>query len=153
MKKNLTELCVEELAAPCISREIQGLLGYATSLTRTEAEYGKYLEAPGRKLYGFRLKGEIVGCTGIEIKGNQLEIKHIAVLPEARGKQIGTRMIEWIRNKHSPNVIVAETDQEAVGFYRKAGFTAASLGEKYPGTERFWCERKGNGYLAQNRSR
>ncbi len=37
----------------------------------------------------------------------------------------------------------AETDRDAVGFYGKAGFTVTSLGEKYPGVERFACRWSG----------
>jgi len=33
----------------------------------------------------------------------------------------------------------AETDAEAVKFYKKMGFQIQSLGEKYPGIERFHC--------------
>ena len=33
----------------------------------------------------------------------------------------------------------AETDIEAVDFYKKIGFQTVSLGEKYPGVERFKC--------------
>ncbi|NYE04281.1 ribosomal protein S18 acetylase RimI-like enzyme [Bacillus niacini] len=34
----------------------------------------------------------------------------------------------------------AETDSDAVEFYRKYGFKITSLGEKYPGVERLLCE-------------
>jgi ribosomal protein S18 acetylase RimI-like enzyme len=33
----------------------------------------------------------------------------------------------------------AETDEEAVEFYRNIGFSIQSLGEKYPGVDRFKC--------------
>ena len=36
--------------------------------------------------------------------------------------------------------IVAETDHEAVDFYRRYVFFITSLGEKYPGVERFLCQ-------------
>ncbi|WP_268921683.1 hypothetical protein [Metabacillus sediminilitoris] len=39
-------------------------------------------------------------------------------------------------------MITAETDKEAVVFYRNYGFKITSLGEKYPGVERFLCEYK-----------
>jgi hypothetical protein len=38
-----------------------------------------------------------------------------------------------------PVRIVAETDEESVQFYRNIGFIIRSLGEKYPGVERFLC--------------
>ena len=37
-------------------------------------------------------------------------------------------------------MFTAETDKDAVDFYRKLGFSVTSLGEKYPGVERFHCE-------------
>jgi len=47
-------------------------------------------------------------------------------------------MINYIASKYSS--IVAETDYEAVDFYRRYGFVITSLGEKYPGVERFLCQ-------------
>lgn len=38
-----------------------------------------------------------------------------------------------------PKRVIAETDDEAVDFYRNIGFEVHSLGEKYPGVERFRC--------------
>ena len=38
---------------------------------------------------------------------------------------------------HQLTYIEAETDKEAVEFYKKIGFQVKSLGEKYPGIERF----------------
>lgn len=38
-----------------------------------------------------------------------------------------------------PERVIAETDEEAVNFYRSIGFEVYSLGEKYPGVERFRC--------------
>jgi hypothetical protein len=35
--------------------------------------------------------------------------------------------------------LAAETDQDAVAFYRRCGFQIDTLGEKYLGVERFRC--------------
>lgn len=45
---------------------------------------------------------------------------------------------EFIKTKKIVR-IKAETDKDAVGFYKKNGFSITSLGEKYPGVERFEC--------------
>lgn len=37
----------------------------------------------------------------------------------------------------------AETDADAVDFYRRCGFAVESLGERYPGVERFRCTWEG----------
>jgi len=39
-------------------------------------------------------------------------------------------------------MITAETVRDAVKFYWSSGFKVTSLGEKYPGVERFLCELK-----------
>lgn len=44
-------------------------------------------------------------------------------------------MIHFIASKYPS--IVAETDYEAVDFYRRYVFFITSLGEKYPDVERF----------------
>ena len=38
--------------------------------------------------------------------------------------------------------LTAETDADAVGFYQRCGFEVESLGELYPGAERFRCTLK-----------
>ncbi|MDN7228378.1 GNAT family N-acetyltransferase [Planococcus sp. N064] len=135
-------LTAKELVTPFISQEIKSLLGYATSPGQAEEAYEEYMAAANQRLYRFEIREDVVGCIGIHLEEGQLKIRHIAVTPEARGQGIGGRMIEWIQTEHSPCVVVAETDRKAVEFYRKTGFTAISLGEKYPGVERFQCERK-----------
>jgi hypothetical protein len=51
-------------------------------------------------------------------------------------------MIERIVSLHALDEIEAETDKDTVDFYRLCGFTITSLGEPYPGTERFLCVKK-----------
>ncbi|MNW71139.1 hypothetical protein D3C74_508110 [compost metagenome] len=48
-------------------------------------------------------------------------------------------MISEVSRTAGIETITAETDREAVGFYRSTGFPITSLGEKYPGVERFAC--------------
>lgn len=128
--------------------QIHDLLSFATSAHRVASECDKYIESKKRVLYGYEHDGNIVGCIGIEfIEGNTFEIKHIAVSPQSRESGIGEKMIQFVFKQHSIERLQAETDNDAVGFYRKCGFTITSLGEKYPGVERFLCildSRKGN---------
>lgn len=49
---------------------------------------------------------------------------------------LGSKLIESTKI----NKMIAETDKDAVNFYKKKGFKITSLGEKYPGVERFKCE-------------
>ncbi|WP_342769228.1 GNAT family N-acetyltransferase [Brevibacillus nitrificans] len=63
----------------------------------------------------------------------------MAVRAANREHGYGSQLIDLLLQKYKRKVIAAETDQEAVGFYRKYGFLIKSLGEKYPGVERFHC--------------
>ena len=49
-------------------------------------------------------------------------------------------MILETSSNYNLQEIIAETDKDAVAFYRKVGFKIQSIGEKYPGTERFLCK-------------
>ncbi|WP_400242163.1 GNAT family N-acetyltransferase [Niallia sp. JL1B1071] len=116
------------------------LLAYATSLKRVDHAYDTYLQSPNRKLYAFVEDGVIEGCIGINLMNSYKgEIKHIAVSPTQRGKGIGTNLIMYVMKKHALSQLCAETDTDAVNFYKNNGFTITSLGEKYPGVERFFC--------------
>ncbi|MDN9012761.1 GNAT family N-acetyltransferase [Brevibacillus laterosporus] len=129
---------MKEVRSETIHPSVRKLLSFATSEFKVGQEYQKYLELLNRKLYSFELEGEIVGCIGIEmISDKECEIKHIAVSSGQRGKGIGSKMINYVSDTYS--VIYAETDHDAVDFYRNYGFEVTSLGEKYPGVERFLC--------------
>jgi N-acetylglutamate synthase-like GNAT family acetyltransferase len=130
---------MKEINAKTIQSSIRKLLSFATS--KVEQEYDQYLSSSNRKLYSFEVEGEIVGCIGIEITSTkECEIKHIAVSSTQRGKGIGSNMINYVSDRYSS--IYAETDSDAVVFYQKYGFHITSLGEKYPGVERFLCEHR-----------
>lgn len=123
-----------------IPPQIKELLSFATSKEKVKMEYHSYLSATNRMLYGKIIENDLVGCIGIEFVSPKIcEIKHIAVNPNNRKQQIGSNMICFIVQKFQIDSIVAETDKDAVDFYASIGFTITSLGEKYPGVERFQC--------------
>ncbi|HDR6311329.1 TPA: GNAT family N-acetyltransferase [Bacillus cereus] len=87
---------------------------------------------------GTLYKYEEKACIGIEIIGaNKARICHIAVAPQYRHKGTALKMIKEIILMLQLTYIEAETDNEAVGFYKRIGFQVKNLGEKYPGIERF----------------
>lgn len=99
-----------------------------------------YKQNPKWHLLGFEDDGEIIGIIGYETDSNRVAtIRHIAVHPDERGKGYGRGMVLHLLTAADPERIEAETDEEGVNFYRSIGFTVQSLGEKYPGTERFRC--------------
>ncbi|QAS51422.1 GNAT family N-acetyltransferase [Halobacillus litoralis] len=109
-----------DITTGSIPPEIRTLLSFATSEKNVEAEFDLYNESSVRKLYGYTIEGHPVGCIGVEFLGpDKGEIKHIAVLPQHRGRGIGDKMVNFIKDKHSLSLIYAETDKDAVYFYEK----------------------------------
>ncbi|MGN4422491.1 GNAT family N-acetyltransferase [Bacillus cereus group sp. MYBK30-1] len=79
-------------------------------------------------------------CIGTAlIDTNRARMYHIAVDEKYRNQGIALQMIKEIIRKYELTYIEAETDEETVGFYKKCNFNVESLGEKYPGVERFHC--------------
>ncbi|MGE6848528.1 GNAT family N-acetyltransferase [Bacillus tropicus] len=79
-------------------------------------------------------------CIGIEIiRAKKARICHIAVVPQYRHNGMAVQMIKEVVRMYQLTYIEAETDDEAVEFYKNIGFQIKSLGEKYPGIERFHC--------------
>ncbi|AZN38337.1 GNAT family N-acetyltransferase [Paenibacillus albus] len=125
---------------------IQELLGWAVfpepeHLERAINLYKNATAGEGEhKLLGYESEDEIIGLVGYHyVNGDTIEIDHIAVVPFERNKGYGRGLILELLELEKPNVLIAETDDSAVDFYRSSRFTVESLGEKYPGTERFKC--------------
>ena len=92
-------------------------------------------------LYVHRRKQRTVGIVGCETlaAAKTARIRHIAVDPTVQRVGLGRRMIEALFRQLDFSVLRAETDSDAVEFYRACGFTVETLGETYPGVERFEC--------------
>ncbi|AKP76820.1 GNAT family N-acetyltransferase [Priestia aryabhattai] len=134
---------MKEITSTMVNPTIKKLLSYATLEEKVDGEYKKYTCLPSRKLYSIEVNGDTVSCIGVKfLNAKEAVIKHIAVLPKERGKGIGSSIIRFLCKNYDIHSIFAETDKEAVNFYSKFGFQITSLGEKYPGVERFLCEFK-----------
>lgn len=85
--------------------------------------------------------GQALGVVGFE-RSDSAEILHIAVDERQRHRGIGRRMLDQLTAVEALAELIAETDRDAVEFYLRCGFATRSLGEKYPGVERFHCRFK-----------
>lgn len=72
-------------------------------------------------IYGYFYENSIVGTIVIKETENVIEIIGISVVKKERNSGIGTKLIDYIR-ENTVKQIIAETDNDAVGFYKKYGF-------------------------------
>ncbi|MCZ4590380.1 GNAT family N-acetyltransferase (plasmid) [Rhodococcus opacus] len=93
-----------------------------------------------------RSSWQSVGVIGYSAAPERTTLLHLATHPHCRQHGIGTALIHWVHARHPSIPLTAETDADAVHFYEKTGFTSTSLGEKYPGVERFLVRRPPAGY-------
>lgn len=83
-----------------------------------------------RHALALSMKGDAIGCGRIVPPKNKKSPAHIgrlAVLPDWRGKRVGTALLEslleYARSMHFPEVIV-HAQVQATSFYRRFGFEA-----------------------------
>jgi ribosomal protein S18 acetylase RimI-like enzyme len=99
----------------------------------------QYLLTDGFELWGLREGGQWVGVIGARI-AQPGEITHIAVDAAWARRGLGRTLWCELLTRH-PDVTdwIAETDDDAVGFYMRLGFTIEPLPPRYPGVTRYRC--------------
>ena len=104
----------------------------------------KYIMNPYVRVYAMNVDDLYVGIIVMDISdNNKIEILNIAVSPSHQKSGIGSSLIDYCISTLHPFEMMAETDDDAVGFYRKYGFKIESLGDKYGvGIMRYQCNIK-----------
>lgn len=121
------------------TNEVKNILAdcvFDNSPNALKKEIERYIAYSELKLYGWVEDDIILGVAGFEIHKSRLEICHIAVLENTRHRGIGKKMISVLREKYKLP-IEAETDDDAVEFYRKCKFEITPI-QKYNVT-RYIC--------------
>jgi ribosomal protein S18 acetylase RimI-like enzyme len=126
---------------PAVRALVALSVGYPTP-EKLDRILRRYADDPARHLVGFDRDGSLDGYVGFALHGaGSATIWNIAVRPSARRQGLGRQIVRWLIDVAGLTRLTAETDRDAVGFYRQLGFAVTSLGdERYPGTERFRCE-------------
>lgn len=104
----------------------------------------KYIINPNTAVYTNKENDTYKGIIVIDISNiNAIEILDIAVSASFQKSGIGSSLINHCINMFHPDEIIAETDDDAVEFYKKYGFDILSLGDKYRvGIIRYQCTLK-----------
>lgn len=113
----------------------------------TEEKFNKKMDAflvdNSVKIFACFNRGAMVGAIVVSfLEQSKIEIIGIAVCLSARSKGVGSYMINQVINDYNLRSVYAETDADAVGFYRKNGFCVTEFPEIYDGeiVVRYKCE-------------
>jgi N-acetylglutamate synthase-like GNAT family acetyltransferase len=100
----------------------------------------EFYTSDGRTIFIAEHNAKIIGVIGIDFTDKPLGfITHLAVLPDVRTQGTGSQLINYVTTSLELNKIRAETDQDAVGFYRACEFETEEIKSQYPGVRRFRC--------------
>lgn len=112
---------------------------YKPTPKRLKDRAEKYTEDKNVFAYACKSSEKYIGIVVFRAENSTAEILDIAVKPEYRKHGIGRKLIDFILNQFPVDIIIAETDNDAVGFYKKCGFTVAPA-ESIDDTERYSCK-------------
>lgn len=125
-----------DIAHPALPNVIAPSIGMVTE-QKIQPILSEY-NISNRHLIGAFSGDRLIGVIGVEMTDEICAIKHISVPDENRMQGIGKKLILYIAH-HFPNKhLIAETDEDSVGFYRKCGFQCKSFESQYG--KRYRCE-------------
>jgi N-acetylglutamate synthase-like GNAT family acetyltransferase len=134
---NLIDLSGREVE-PAIRRVLEQSHGSTEALEEACAHYrsGEWT------FIGWQEGDEILACAGAEkLSSGTIGIRSIAVVPAWRDRGLGRTLIDALAERARAKQVVAETDDDAVGFYRRCGFAVEDATPKL-GRARYRCVRE-----------
>lgn len=122
-------------------------------LAEATGEHGEKLRQiartrlPALKSVTARFSGELVAFAAYSRSGDGVTIEYLAVDEKWRGIGVGRRLIHALADRHPDMPVVAETDDDAVEFYRRLGFIAEERArdDRWAERQRYRCVRAPSG--------
>ncbi len=109
--------------APCMYQPT-----YEKYISRME----QYISDPSVKIYVCETQGKKAGILVLNISYTVAEIQGIAVAEDLRRQGIGKEMILKVMESEGLDTIRAWTDDDAIGFYRRCGFSEKRIVTEFP---------------------
>ena len=97
-----------------------------------KARMEDYLSDPSTKVFVCEDRGRKTGMMVLNLSGDAAEIIGIAVSDNTRRKGIGKQLIQHVMESENLESIIAQTDDDSIGFYRKCGFSDEKNIIEYP---------------------
>jgi ribosomal protein S18 acetylase RimI-like enzyme len=131
----------QDIKSQIKSSEIGEIISFAVFdglAERVDKEVEKYLSSSALSFYGWIDGGAVVGVCGFEVRRDKVEIHLISVGKDRRRRGVGGAMVAALQKMYGLPV-EAETDDDAVVFYRKLGFETTAFRHPKYGTTRYTC--------------
>lgn len=97
-------------------------------------------ELPALAVIGV-VDGDVIAFAAYAVEPDRLVLEYIAVASDRRGVGLGARLVDAVRRARPDLPLIAETDDDAVDFYRALGFSvdAAPRDARWPDRRRYRC--------------
>ncbi len=105
---------------------------------RVRAALGRYASDPNLQVWVWQVGEKPVCAAGVRVTGGAAEILHLGTRPDTRREGHALRLLLGLMEHLCLTRLEAETDDEAVGFYRKTGFNIEDT-EGRGGNLRYRC--------------
>lgn len=118
---------------------------YMPTIEKYEKKVFSFLQNENIKIFGCFVGDYLKGIVVISFfERCKSEILGIAVDSSARNQGIGSYMVTTLKDTFNLDLIYAETDDDAVVFYKKIGFNITEFTNSYAGQKvtRYKCELK-----------
>ncbi|MBR6693920.1 MAG: GNAT family N-acetyltransferase [Clostridia bacterium] len=116
MIKNIKDtLCTEEIY------DIYSACMFKPTFDKFKIKAGQMQNDSSVSVYGYFSNEKIIGVISTQETDKTVEIIGIAVDTKERLSGVGTNLIDYVKDK-TQKPIIAETDRDAIMFYKKCGF-------------------------------
>ena len=105
---------------------------YQPTMEAYQIQMERYLSDPSVKVFICEVNNEKVGILVLDRSESVAVIAGIAVSENCRHHGIGRNMIDKVMESERLETIVAQTDDDSIGFYRKCGFAEKKNVIEYP---------------------
>lgn len=134
---------IMNVKASLLQPEVLALLKpsvYDPTPERLKSRAEKYAAGKNIFVYACKKCGVYAGIVVFKTENGTAEILDIAVKPKYRKHGIGKSLIDFIFTQFPIDTITAETDDEAVEFYKRCGFNVIGFGMKC-NNKRYICNK------------
>jgi ribosomal protein S18 acetylase RimI-like enzyme len=133
----IRELTADELATP----EFAHLLWLAVEVDDVEVARIASEHLPELTIRGVVEDGRVVAFIACDVAADPLTIEYIAVEEDARTRGHARALVEAARDLAGGRDVYAQTDDDAVDFYRRIGFeiTDRERDPRWPERRRYDC--------------